>query len=129
MKRSTGQGERISKLTKSYVLLREVEEDLKHGSYNKAVSASYFAVRLFVEYYIPIKTTKDDKIANALYRTLKQRLGERKAKEMKEIYLNLFQRRKVADHRPYLFSKEEAEEVLKNARELVKELKGVLSGN
>lgn len=42
----------MSKLIKSKVLIEEALRDLEHGSYNKAVSASYFAVRLLVEHLL-----------------------------------------------------------------------------
>ncbi len=61
----------MSKLIKSKVLIEEALRDLKHGSYNKAVSASYFTVRLLVEHLLrDLRTSKDDKIANALRRHL-----------------------------------------------------------
>ncbi len=59
---------------KAEVLLREARMDVEHGSYNKAVSASYFPLRLTVEHLIRgLLTTKDDKIANALYREIKRK--------------------------------------------------------
>lgn len=48
----------MSKLVKAEVLVKEAMEDLKHGCYNKAVSASYFAVRLLTEHFY---TIDDDK--------------------------------------------------------------------
>ncbi len=107
--------------------MREAELDLKHGCYNKAVSASYFAVRLLVEHFIPLKTTKDDKIANALYREVEKKIGRRRAKEIREEFLKLFHKRKVADHRPYLFSEVEAQEMLERAKSLIDDLKEILS--
>ncbi len=79
----------VDKLTKSEVLLKEAWVDLESGCYNKAVSASYFAVRLAVEHYIPINTSKDDKIANALKRKLEGLVGDR-AGDFRWRYLKLF---------------------------------------
>ncbi len=118
----------MSKLVKSRVLMEEAEKDLEHGSYNKAVSASYFATRLLVEHLIRgLKTSKDDKIANALQRRLEERIGEERARDIKERYLKLFMRRKIADHKPYLFSKDEAEWTVLEAKRLMEEIMEALS--
>ncbi|MDK2372104.1 MAG: hypothetical protein QI197_01855 [Candidatus Korarchaeota archaeon] len=118
----------MSKLIKSRVLIEEAEKDLEHGSYNKAVSASYFATRLLVEHLIGgLKTSKDDKIANALQRRLEERIGEERARDIKERYLKLFMRRKIADHKPYLFSKDEAEWTVMEAKRLMEEIMEALS--
>ena len=112
-----------SKLRKAELLLKEAKADLEHGSFNKAVSASYFAVRLTVEHFLPdIRTTKDDKLANALFREIKRRKGEEKAKEVKKCFLFLFNERKKADHRPYIFSGEEAFGIVARAESLIEEL-------
>lgn len=67
----------VSKLDKAEKLLEEAEADIRIGSYNKAISASYFSVRLTVKHYLrDLKTTKDNKIANALKRSLVKELGE-----------------------------------------------------
>ncbi len=118
----------VDKLTKSEVLLKEAWADLEGGCYNKAVSASYFAVRLLVEHYIPINTSKDDKIANALKRRLERSVGSR-AEDFRRRYLKLFQRRKIADHKPLLFSREEAEGIVREAADLIGELKRLLEGS
>jgi len=104
--------DRVSKLEKAKILLSEAKEDLKHGSYNKAVSASYFAVRLAAEHFIAIRTSKDDKIANALYRRMRELVGEERAEEVRLDFLELFSLRKYADHRGVLFDREEAEEIV-----------------
>jgi len=72
----------LSKLDKAKKLLEEAETDIKFGNYNKAVSASYFSVRLVAEHYIrDLRTTKDDKIANALKKSLMKKLGEKKPRK------------------------------------------------
>ncbi|MGB9630810.1 MAG: hypothetical protein ACP5KE_02770 [Candidatus Methanodesulfokora sp.] len=69
-----------SKLDKAEKLLEEAEADIRIGSYNKAVSASYFFVRLTIEHYIKdLKTMKDDKIANALKRSLARKNGRERS--------------------------------------------------
>ena len=96
---------------KAIRLLEEAREDLKVGSYDKAVSAAYFSVRMLAEVYLKdLRTRKDDKIANALGR----KLGE----DTKKDFLYLFERRKEADHRDKIFTKKEAEEVLDMAESL-----------
>jgi len=115
---SSRKKDRVSKLEKARILLSEAREDLRHGSYNKAVSASYFAVRLATEHFITIRTSKDDKIANALYRKLKEVLGEEKAEQIRLDFLELFNLRKYADHRGVLFD-EEAWEIVKLAESLM----------
>ncbi len=111
----------MDKAEKARILLKEAEDDLLHGNYNKAVSAAYFAVRLTVEHRVRgLRTTKDDKIANALKRTLEVRVGRERAEGARRDYLDLFVRRKTADHRPYSFSREEAEDALEKASRLIR---------
>ncbi len=118
----------MSKLIKSRVLMEEAEKDLEHGSFNKAVSASYFSVRLLVEHLIKgLKTSKDDKIANALYRRIEGKIGRKAASDVRKRYLKLFQSRKIADHKPYLFSREEAEYIVMEAKKLISEIEESLS--
>ncbi len=118
----------MSKLIKSKVLMREAKTDLEHGSYNKAVSASYFAVRLLVEHLIPgLKTTKDDKIANALYRAVEGRRGRKVAKSVKARYMELFAYRKMADHHDTLFSLEDSRKIVQMAETLMKEVTEILT--
>ncbi len=47
---------------------------------------------------------------------------------MRERYLRLFQRRKIADHRPYLFSREEAKETVMEAKRLMNEIMKAFKG-
>ncbi len=116
----------MSKLDKAEILLREAKEDLKHGCYNKAVSASYFAVRLFVESFLPgLMTRRDDKIANALFREVERKVGRERAEEIKSSYLFLFDLRKKADHRADTFGKE-AEEIVAIAERLMREIGEIL---
>lgn len=117
----------MSKLRKAEVLMGEAMMDLKMGCFNKAVSSSYFAVRLLVENFLPdLMTTKDDKIANALQREVERREGIEKAREMKLTYLFLFNERKRADHRPDLFGEDEAREVLSKAEYMFGEVRRIL---
>ena len=119
----------MSKLRKAEVLMEEAAMDLEHGSYNKAVSASYFAVRLTVEHFIEgLRTTKDDKIANALFRIAERKVGREEATRLKGTFLFLFNERKRADHRPHLFSREEAERIVRVARSLRDEITRILTG-
>ncbi len=86
------------KFKKANVLFEEALKDLEIGCYNKAVSAAYFSVRLMAEVLLKdIKTTKDDKIANAIGRIL--------GKNFKEETMWLYEERKKADHRPFFFDK------------------------
>ncbi len=112
--------ERISKLEKAKVLISEAKEDLRHGSYNKAVSAAYFSVRLTTEHFLATRTSKDDKIANALYRKIREVIGEEEANQVRLDFLDLFNLRKYADHRGVLFSEEEAREIVEIAENLMK---------
>ncbi len=118
----------MSKLIKAEVLMKEAKSDVEHGSYNKAVSASYFAVRLTVEHFLnKLRTTKDDKIANALFREVSKRLGKREAERMRKEYMLLFNERKKADHRPYLFMKDETTRLVQMAESLREEIITLLS--
>ncbi len=98
-------------VNKALRLLKEAEEDLRIGCYDKAVSSAYFSVRMLVELYLRgVKTRKDDKLANALGR----KLGDHYRKEL----MFLFEMRKEADHRDKIFSREEADEILRRARRI-----------
>jgi len=107
---------------KSRVLLKEATIDLEVGCYNKAVSAAYFAVRIYAESLLKLRTRKDDKIANAVARALSGRHPE-KANEARVKFLELFEARKIADHRPRVLSKSEAEYWVSEAKALMSALK------
>lgn len=95
-------------VNKALRLLKEAEEDLRIGCYNKAVSSAYFSVRMLTELYLKdIKTKRDDKLANALGR----RLGD----DIRKDFLFLFEMRKEADHRDKIFSRDEADRILRKA--------------
>ncbi len=94
---------------KSDKLMEEAVRDLECGCYNKAVSAAYFSVRMLAEYMMPgLRTSKDDKIANALRRMLSRKVGEDEAERIRSDFLSLFEARKRADHRPFMFEEREA---------------------
>ncbi len=115
---------------KSDVLWDEALKDLDVGCYNKAVSASYFSVRLAAESVLKgLKTSKDDKIANALERVLSKKLGKERAKEMRDRYMGLYAARKLADHRAFSFDRELASSYVKMAKELRKVILSLASGD
>ncbi len=67
---------------KSDRLMEEAVRDLECGCYNKAVSAAYFSVRMLAEHMMPgLRTSKDDKIANALKRMLSREWERTKLRE------------------------------------------------
>ncbi len=108
--------ERSLKVRKSEVLFEEAKKDLEMGCFNKAVSAAYFSVRLMAEALIgDIRTTKDDKIANALGRLL--------GWDARERMMWLFGERKRADHRAHFFDESTAFQVLETARELLERMR------
>lgn len=72
-------------------------------------------------------TTKDDKIANALFREALRRSGEERTTEIKLTYLFLFSERKRADHKEDILSEEEARAVVDLAVSLMGEIKEVFS--
>ncbi len=93
--------------------MKEAEDDFKRGNYDKAISASYFAVRMLAEIFLKdLKTKKDDKIANALGRALNE--------SVRRDFMYLFEKRKEADHRDKIFRMDEAEDILNRARKLSK---------
>ncbi len=109
------------KVRKSEVLFEEARKDLEMGCYNKAVSAAYFSVRLMAEALIgDIRTTKDDKVANALGRLL--------GRDARESMMWLFGERKRADHRPYFFDESTATLAIEVAKELLERMKGKMKG-
>ncbi len=115
---------------KSDVLWDEALKDLDVGCYNKAVSASYFSVRLAAESVLKgLKTSKDDKIANALERVLSKKLGEKEAKEVKNRYMGLYAARKLADHRAFSFNRELASSYVEIAGELRKVILSLVGGD
>ncbi|MGB9630809.1 MAG: hypothetical protein ACPL09_02350 [Candidatus Methanodesulfokora sp.] len=46
-------------------------------------------------------------------------MGEKEAEKIRSDYMDLFSKRKAADHRPYVFSREEAELSLKKTKFLI----------
>ncbi len=110
---------------KARILMNEALRDLECGCYNKAVSAAYFAVRLLAESKLMgLRTRKDDKIANALYRLL-LRLGEEEAEWIRRSFMKLFEARKMADHTSVSFNREEAKSLVRLAMELVERIEEV----
>ncbi|GEM_PF-394248 len=115
---------------KSDVLWDEALKDLEVGCYNKAVSASYFSVRLAAESVLKgLKTSKDDKIANALERVLSKKLGEKRAKEVRNRYMGLYAARKLADHRAFSFNRELASSYVEMAGELREVIFSLVGGD
>jgi len=111
----------VSLEEKSRRLMDEAVRDLVVGCYNKAVSAAYFSVRLAAESKLRgLKTKKDDKIANALARLLSRSMGKEASERVKYEYLSLFEARKLADHRPYSFEREDAERLVRRAKKLLR---------
>ena len=114
---------------KSKLLMEEARRDLDAGCPNKAVSASYFAVRMAAESLLRgLRTKKDDKVANALARLLEPVLGEERARNVRNSFLRLFSLRKAADHTPRVFSAEEAREVVEEAERILAILEAARSG-
>ncbi len=114
---------------KSRLLMEEARRDLDAGCPNKAVSASYFAVRMAAESLLRgLRTRKDDKVANALKRLLEPTLGEERAGEIRNSFLRLFSLRKAADHTPRVFSLEEAREIVREAEAVLVTLEAVRRG-
>ncbi len=111
-------------LDKVMTLLWEAETDIKAGCYNKAVSASYFSLRMAVELYFQsrrlIYSTKDDKMARLLIN-----IG------LEDVGRDLFRKyvlRKEADHRSKLFTEEEALKVFEDCRKHVLKLLKLIEG-
>jgi uncharacterized protein (UPF0332 family) len=92
--------------------MKEAEDDFKRGNYDKAISASYFAVRMLAEIFLKDLNRKDDKIANALGRALNE--------SVRRDFMYLFEKRKEADHRDKIFRMDEAWDILNRARKLSK---------
>lgn len=114
---------------KSRLLMEEARRDLDAGCPNKAVSASYFAVRMAAESLLRgLRTRKDDKVANALARMLEPALGEERAAEVRVSFLRLFSLRKAADHTLRIFSEEEAREIVEEAERVLATLEAVRRG-
>ncbi|PVU74603.1 hypothetical protein DDW13_06825 [Acidianus hospitalis] len=101
------------------ILLKEAEIDIKNGCYNKAVSASYFAVRMEIEKLAKKLRTpipkRDDKLINILKHMGKDEL----AKES----LYLYERRKDADYSYESLKEDLAIKCLELSKYLVQEIK------
>jgi len=79
------------------------------------VSAAYFAVRMAAEVLLKgVKTRRDDKVANALGRVLGQ--------EYRDAMLWLYEERKRADYRAFLFNRERAALAVRRAEEILSEV-------
>jgi len=115
-------GDSWLKLKKAEKLLEEAEKDLEVGCFNKAVSASYFAVRLAAEAMLKgVITTKDDKIANAVGRVL--------GSDVREEIMWIYEERKKADHRPFFFDEKRASLVFGKASEVFEKIKEEISSS
>ncbi len=110
------------KFKKANVLFEEALKDMEIGCYNKAVSAAYFSVRLMAEVLLKdVKTTKDDKIANAIGRLL--------GREFKDEMMWLYEERKKADHRPFFFDEKRASLVIERASNILEVMKDKIAGD
>ncbi len=109
-------------LRHSEKLLEEAAKDLEIGCYNKAASASYFAVRKASETLLRILgeiiPRRDDKLANAIkYKGLT---------EVSEILRILYQARKEADYGEGV-TEEEARASVEMARKAIEIIKRFIS--
>ncbi|BDC17986.1 HEPN domain-containing protein [Acidianus sp. HS-5] len=106
------------------VLLDEAEKDIKVGCYNKAVSASYFAVSMEIEKLgYKLRTTiprRDDKLINILMHLGKDSL----AKEA----MYLYKKRKDADYGYESLKEEDAMKCLEISKRLVQEIGKIIRG-
>jgi uncharacterized protein (UPF0332 family) len=110
-------------MNKTYALINEAEIDLRNRCFNKAVSASYFAVRKEIELlatklksFIP---RRDDKLINIL-----KYLGK---SELSEEVLYLYEKRKDADYSETEIDEETAYNCLNIAKRLIGEIRKLIS--
>ena len=104
-------------------LLREAVKDLEVGCYNKAASASYFAVRMRLEVLIRkrglVMPRRDDKLANVL-----RHVGY--PNEAAEV-LELYELRKRADYSEISLTLEEGFVAVEKAKRLLEKLSEIES--
>jgi uncharacterized protein (UPF0332 family) len=109
-------------MSKTDTLINEAEVDLKERCFNKAVSASYFAVRMEIEVLAnKLRLTvprRDDKLINIL-----KYLG---MDELAEEAFYLYQRRKDADYGEIEIDEATATYCLNIAKKIIEKLREFL---
>jgi hypothetical protein len=110
-------------MNKTDTLINEVEIDLRNRCFNKAVSASYFAVRKEIELLATkLKSSiprRDDKLINIL-----KYLGK---SELAEEVLYLYEKRKDADYSEIEIDEKTAYNCLNIAKRLIGEIRRLIS--
>ncbi len=115
-------------LRKAKIMLKEAEEDLNIGCYNKAVSASWFAVESLLRAIVLKKRKpmpeRPNKLISLIHRLLYTEHPDKK--HLAHIISSLYEKRKRADHRETLFNRIHAMKSLSQAESIYNELINIL---
>ncbi len=111
-------------LKKARVMLNEAEKDLGNGCYNKAVSASWFAVEALLRAIVLRKgkpvPERPNRLISLIHRII--RLEHPDKKHLIPIISSLYEKRKRADHREVILDLTHAIKSLSQARKIYDEL-------
>lgn len=112
---------------KSSVLLEEAEKDLTSGCYNKTISASWFAVEVFLRGLLLALGMPVPARPNKLISVIHKLIGERLPQYLWVCRLlsKLYDRRRRADHREVLFDETVAENTLREAKRVLAALREI----
>ena len=115
-------------LKKSDMLLREAKKDLEMNCYNKAISASWFAIETILRAVIIFLGKPMLEKSGALIGQI-QRIFRKKFPQYTSLLPkihSIYEKRKRADHREVLFGEKEASSVVKETEIIVSNIKEIL---
>ena len=114
-------------LEKSIVLIEEARKDLEIGCYNKAISASWFAIEILLRALLLFLGKPMMERSGALIGQV-QRIFSHSYPDYKSLLPkihSIYEKRKRADHREIIYGRKEAEEVVKAAKEIIQRIKQI----
>jgi len=120
----------IKYIEKSDTLLAEAVQDLKCGCYNKAISASWFAIETLLRGLIlslnrPM-VERSGRLIGQIQRILHDNFPEL-ISIIPKVH-SIYEKRKRADHREIKYNKIEAQKTIKVTRIIITKLKKILKG-
>lgn len=117
-----------SYLKKAKILLEEARKDLINGCYNKAVSASWFAVENLLRALLlrggKIPPERPNKLISIIHKMLYEKYPDKRYL-IPEIS-SLYEKRKRADHRDTFFDHSQADRAFSQAIEIFKGIEEIL---
>ena len=117
-----------SYLKKAKILLEEARKDLISGCYNKAVSASWFAVENLLRAFLlrrgKVPPERPNKLISIIHKMLYEEYPD-KRHLIPEIS-SLYEKRKRADHRDTFFDYSQADKAFRQAMKIFESIEEIL---